>query len=160
MGILFEQLRLSRRKSELQNSLVRDCLCLILCLFNSHFFMHPSPHFIDVQLKLNNNHFVGFIMTKVAINAGEELLWKYTFSQAYRNLETPPSPSPAKRVRRDNVALQAEAKQRCPDGRVFVESSARIEGCRCINPCSSSKNCLTPNENLPHRIRLPPRDTR
>jgi hypothetical protein len=45
-------------------------------------------------VKLGNyNNQQGFIFTTRDIMAGEELRWKYSVDQAYRNLDCPPSPA-------------------------------------------------------------------
>lgn len=157
--------------------------------------MHASPQFTNVQKKLNDNHLVAFIIAKMDIEVGEELLWKYNFSQGYRQFETPPTPSPPRQsdvlfrctgcvcinpcpslkhclsaqilpFKRRAVVVTAYpaetakenslAKQLCAP--CDIESSGRVQGCKCINPCSSSKNCLTPKEGLPQRTRLPSRN--
>jgi hypothetical protein len=95
--------------------------------------MHASPYFPDVQKKLNDNHLVAFIVAIRDIEAGEELLWKYDISQGYRLKEPPPTPR--KRSREEE------------------KGTDRVEGCRCTNPCSTIKNCLTPQESLKPRDR-------
>jgi hypothetical protein len=157
--------------------------------------MHASPQFTNVQKKLNDNHLVAFIVAKVDIKAGEELLWKYDISQGYRGLEPPPTPSPitdsktSKKVvklgvhiaesvrcsgcvcinpcpslkncltaqvlssKRRCVVDEKEnypAKQACVS--IQIDSSGRCVGCKCRNPCSSLKNCLTPQEGLAKRV--------
>jgi hypothetical protein len=144
--------------------------------------MHASPHFPDVQKKLNNNHLVAFIVAKVDIEAGEELLWKYDVSQAYRDLEPPTTPSPVS-IKEKCAAKSGQGaagimrcagckcKNPCPSlkncltaqilprkrgaaARENVESNQdRVKGCLCMNPCSNIKNCLTPQEGLKSRPR-------
>ena len=101
--------------------------------------MHASPYFPDVQKKLNDNHLVAFIVAIRDIEAGEELLWKYDISQGYRLKEPPPTPRKRSREEGKND------KQGQTD---------RVEGCRCTNPCSTIKNCLTPQDlTLKPRVR-------
>jgi hypothetical protein len=109
--------------------------------------MHASPQFPEVQKKLNDNHLVAFIIAKSDIKAGEELLWKYDISQGYRAVEPPPTPPPASKATRTRPREEAERdKQKQTEG--------RVEGCRCTNPCSTIKNCLTPQDlSLKPRLR-------
>ena len=139
LGILSQQLRHARCNCELPISMVRDCLCHVIFVCFHIFFMHASPQFPEVQKKLNDNHLVAFIIAKFDIEAGEELLWKYDISQGYR-LKKPP-PTPKKRSREEGK----NDKQGQTD---------RVEGCRCTNPCSTIKNCLTPQDlTLKPRVR-------
>jgi hypothetical protein len=97
--------------------------------------MHASPHFPDVQKKLNDNHLVAFIIAQFDIKEGEELLWKYDISQGYRRLEPPPTPSPVSKM---SIKKKNEAKSGQGAAKIM-----RCAGCECKNPCPSLKNCLT-----------------
>lgn len=116
--------------------------------------MHASPQFTNVQKKLNNNHLVAFIVAKVDIKAGEELLWKYDISQGYRSLEPPPTPSPITSKKKVELGVHIAESVRCSVASVpiQIDSSGRCVGCKCRNPCSSLKNCLTPQEGLAKRV--------
>lgn len=115
--------------------------------------MHASPHFPEVQKKLNDNHLVAFIVAVRDIEAGEELLWKYDISQGYRLKELPPTPSP--------VLIEAPRKRSREEEKKDKQGqTGRVEGCRCTNPCSTIKNCLTPQDlSLKPRLRIIVRNT-
>jgi hypothetical protein len=128
------------------------CATSYLCVIHI-FFRHASPQFPEVQKTLNDNHLVAFIIAKRDIEAGEELLWKYDISQGYRLAEPPPTPPPALiKVARKRSRSEAETDKQGQTENAPSERD-RVEGCRCTNPCSTIKNCLTPQESLKPRDR-------
>jgi hypothetical protein len=83
---------------------------------------------------LNQHHLVGFIETTCNIQVGDQFLWKYNCDHTYRHHEVPSKPTPA--------THQAQKHARADE--------SRCKGCKCVNPCSSLKYCLTP-QNMPSK---------